>query len=218
MTLFHDKFRKPMEFTDIHTHMLPAEGKPAIYSCGTEHIAGIKVSAGIHPWNVSDNWKEKFKRVEDIARKENCAAIGECGIDKLKGGGAEIQKEAFRAHAMLAEERRKPLIIHCVKSCDAIIAMHKEILPEQAWIIHGFRGKPQQAMQLIKAGFYISFGEHFNAESVRRVPLGRILIESDESRLPIEEIYSLAAEAKGLGKHELAEAVMKNAINCGIQL
>ncbi|MBQ8336878.1 MAG: TatD family hydrolase [Bacteroidaceae bacterium] len=207
-----------MEFTDIHTHMPPAEGKPAIYNCGTEHIAGIKVSAGIHPWNVSDDWEEKFKIVEAIAQNDNCIAVGECGIDKLKGGCTEIQEEAFRAHAMLAEKIKKPLIIHCVKSIDAIIAMHKETAPEQAWIIHGFRGKPQQAMQLIKAGLYVSFGEHFNAESVKAVPLERILIESDESRLPIEEIYSLAAEAKGITAEELACIVRDNAKKCNMLL
>jgi TatD DNase family protein len=47
------------------------------------------------------------------------------------------------------------------------------------------------AKQALKAGCYLSFGEHFNPESVRITPPEKKLFETDESELSIEEIYSL---------------------------
>jgi TatD DNase family protein len=119
---------------------------------------------------------------------------------------------------MLAEEVKKPLIIHCVKGLDEIIAMHKETVPQQAWIIHGFRGKPQQAEQLVKAGFYLSFGERFNVESLKATPLERLFVESDESNFGIYEIYRRISQTKGYSIEELAMTVRKNAANCNIIL
>ena len=132
-------------------------------------------------------------------------------MDRLKSSAeAELQRELFRAHALLAEREQKPLIIHCVKAFDDILAMRKEITPGQAWIIHGFRGKPQLAEQLTKAGMFLSLGEHFNTESAKTIPAGRLFIESDESTLTIGEIYSRIASARGTCIDELAAQTYSN--------
>lgn len=207
-----------MELIDIHTHTLPQENPHAIYCCGTEYIADRMISAGVHPWHITDDWKEQFKIVETIVQKENCIAVGECGIDKIKGGDVTVQEKLFRAHAELAEETKKPLIIHCVKGADTILALHKEIKPEQAWIIHGLRGKPEQAIQFTRAGLYLSFGERFNSDSLLATPLDKLLIESDESRLGIDKIYELIAKTTGKSIKELAETIKENCERCGIIL
>lgn len=207
-----------MRLTDIHTHILESTGKDSLYCCGTTYVANRNISTGIHPWDVTEHWKEEFSTVEEIAGKKNCLAIGECGIDRLRGCCMEVQEEAFRTHAILAEEIKKPLIIHCVKGADTILAVHKEIKPAQAWIIHGFKGKPEQAIQFTRTGLYLSFGERFNSESLLATPLDKLLIESDESRMPIEEIYCLVAKTKDMTPEELANIVRNNAEKCGIQL
>ena len=119
---------------------------------------------------------------------------------------------------MLAEEVQKPLILHCVKAYDRLIALRKEMKPQQAWILHGFRGKPQQAEQLIKAGFHISLGEKFNPDSARIIPADRLFIESDESSAAIAYIYAAAACAKGADIEALAVQTVQNAAKCGIIL
>jgi TatD DNase family protein len=81
--------------------------------------------------------------------------------------------------------------------------LHKALNPKQSWIIHGFRGKPEMASQLTKAGMFISFGEKFNPESVQAIPVDRILVESDESAMPLAEIYLAIATAKGCEVREL---------------
>lgn len=199
-----------MEFFDIHTHT-PTR-MHCIYDSGELYTPDKTISVGIHPWHVTQEWEEAFATIEAIAAERNVAAIGECGIDKLKGvAGTEIQKKAFLAHAMLAEKVRKPLIIHCVKGFDEIIETHRLLSPSQAWIIHGFRGKPQQALQLTREGLYLSLGEHFNPMSAMAIPLDRLFIESDESRQPISEIYGAVAAAKGVPIAQLARQIEENA-------
>jgi TatD DNase family protein len=214
MTLFHKK--QSMKFVDIHTHNNNSDKSSSILN-SNEYIAERAISIGIHPWNIDTTWKKLFATIKEQAHKENVRAIGECGIDKLKSPeNIELQKEILKAHALLAEETRKTLIIHCVKGFDEIIAIHKAITPQQAWIIHGFRGKPQQAEQLVKAGLYISFGEHFNTESIKVTPMERLFIESDDSNTDIEDIYRRAATAKGCTVAELVAAVIHNAQICNL--
>lgn len=208
-----------MIYPDIHTHTMPGNEDACIYNCGTASIAGRRISAGIHPWHVTERWNEEFAAVRRIAAESNCAAIGECGIDKVNAAApVGVQEEAFRAHALLAEEHGKPLIIHCVKGMEEIIALHKDMKPKQAWIIHGFRGKPQQAAQLLKAGLYLSFGERYNEESLRTTPVDRMFIESDESTAGIGNIYGIIAQSRGCSVEELAASIMENTIKCNMHL
>ena len=217
MTPYH-KNTHGMSYFDLHTHNPEADKQHAILNC-SNHIPGRNISLGTHPWDITDNWQQQLTAIEDATARLNVIAIGECGLDKLKSlADIELQKEIFRAHALLAERVEKPLIIHCVKAYDELIAIHKEISPLQAWIIHGFRGKPSQAEQLIRAGLYISLGELFNPDSARAIPADRLFIESDESNRPITDIYAEVAKAKGMTIEELALQTMQNAAKCNIIL
>ena len=62
----------------------------------------------------------------------------------------------------------------------------KEFQPKQAWIWHGFRGKPEQAKQMLDKGLYLSFGEFYSDEAMRVVPDDRLFLETDDSELDIE--------------------------------
>ena len=210
--------RTMMKYPDIHTHRRRGDAYPAILNT-QEEATDETISVGIHPWNVDKDWKEKFHTIEELAKAQNVVAIGECGIDKVRSAAIpEIQEEAFRAHIALSERLQKPLIIHCVKAYDTIIALHKETKPRQAWIIHAFRGKPQQATQLTKAGLYLSLGEHFNEESARSIPADRLFVESDDSETPIENIYSSIASVRGCCVEELIHTVHENLAQCGFKL
>ena len=198
-----------MTFIDIHTHNSKAEH--AVYNNGTAYNAEKRISIGIHPWYITDGWESQFSAIADSAKAANVVAIGECGVDMLKSPvPIGVQEEIFLAHAQLAETLCKPLIIHCVKAFDRIIALHYKLKPQQAWIIHGFRGKPQLAQQLIRAGFYISLGERFNPDSTKIIPIDRLFIESDESSMSIADIYAAIAATKGIPCNELAQQIMAN--------
>jgi TatD DNase family protein len=147
-------------------------------------------SVGLHPWYINAEWKSEMDKVHTAAAAENVLFIGETGLDKLRGADSELQEAIFIEHIRISESVGKPLIIHCVKAFDEIIALRKKMRPQQQWIIHGFRGKPQQAQQLLDNGFQLSFGEHFNADSLTLAFHRRSLwLETDESPHSIEEIY-----------------------------
>lgn len=206
-----------MELLDIHTHNSTAGD--AIYNCGTAYTTGRSISIGIHPWHISDRWQNEFTGITGIADASNIVAIGECGLDTLKSPATlERQEEVFKAHIQLSERLRKPLIIHCVKAFDRLLALHRELEPQQAWILHGFRGKPQQDEQLLRAGLYISLGERFNPDSVKAIPTDRLFIESDESNRPLTEIYAAIATVKGISAETLAAHILHNAKRCGFAL
>lgn len=173
---------------DIHTH--DAARRNAIVNLPL--LAGIPqegiFSAGIHPWDTDRAGHQAEEWLEKAAFSPAVAAIGETGLDGLRGGPAERQMALLRLHAVLAEAAHKPMIIHNVRGTDHIVALHRELRPTQPWIIHGFRGKPQLARQLVREGFFLSLGERFNPDAAAEVPPERLLIESDESPLPIAEI------------------------------
>ncbi len=88
--------------------------------------------------------------------------------------------------------------------------MKKEIRPQQAWIIHGFRGKPQQMEQLINQGFLLSFGAHFNEESLRLIPKDKFFLETDETTLSIIEIYQRVLNYIDYTQESLINQLEKN--------
>jgi TatD DNase family protein len=163
------------------------------------------ISVGLHPWHIRNEWQAEFHLLSELATEERVVMIGEAGLDKVCRTSFSLQQEVFRRQALLAEKLGKPLIIHCVKAWPEIVAFHTELRPSAPWIIHGFRGKPELAKELLKLGFYLSFGEHFNSESVIITPLERLCTETDESKLDIETIYSKIAQAKGITVEELLQ-------------
>ena len=162
----------PDDIIDCHTHNRNADGNlRAVVCCspndGMENLPAF--SLAIHPWDVDEAWKTKFSllehRIEELQTNNNISrlfAIGETGIDKLRGGTLELQIACFEAHLRLAETLEKPVIIHCVKAFEEIIATLKRCKFQQPAIFHGFRGKPELAHQLISKGYYLSFGPKFN--------------------------------------------------------
>lgn len=199
-----------MKFFDIHTHHRDADSNSSILN-SVSYITERNISIGLHPWHIDKEWRRKLDEIAEHANKENVWAIGECGIDRINSlADIERQKEIFQQQVLIAEKVSKPIIIHCVKGFDEVIAIHKSIKPKQAWIIHGFRGNSLQAEQLIRQGFYLSLGERFNEESAKAIPNNKLFIESDESTLDITEIYKKVAIAKSISIEDLVELIDEN--------
>lgn len=192
--------------TDIHSHKIHPGDVRTIYnirindqSLSLPNGSNILFSAGIHPWdagNVRSTWMENM---EILLNFEHLVALGECGLDKSVPVALEQQLQIFELQIKLAESHKKPMIIHCVGYFNELVNLRKAVNPKQPWIIHGFRGKPELADQLVRAGFYLSFGEFFNPASVKITPIERIFAETDESEICIEEVYDRLATLKGCG-------------------
>ena len=200
---------------DIHTHQVAPcqERSIASFSVGTKLIdeKAVYASVGIHPWYLAEPDADRLlKLLEQQLQDDRVVALGEAGLDRLRGCSLDVQISVFRCEVALAEEYGLPMVIHCVKAFNELIQLKKELRPRQPWIIHGFRGKEHVALDLLRHDCYLSFGARFQEEAVRAVPLERLFIETDESPESIEEICRRIAKARGVSPEELAEAVNKN--------
>ncbi|WP_165933519.1 TatD family hydrolase [Arundinibacter roseus] len=215
-----------MTYPDFHTHSIPSVG---MYNWMVdEWLADPKppsalVSVGIHPWYVAAHeLNVHLQRLEEIAALPQVRCIGECGLDRLQGPALPLQTEAFRAQALLAEEVQKPVVIHCVRAHQELLALHAALKPDVPWILHGFVQKHQTALPFIQHDFYFSFGAALRnpQSSASRVlpliPMNRVLLETDTADCSIQQIYEAAAERLSLPVEVLVEKIFTTfAAICG---
>lgn len=203
-----------MDFFNIHTHSL-VHPESEILAQSPDLFPSDKLpvytSIGIHPWFLTEeNAESQWKALQKQVSHPSVLAIGEGGLDKLKGPDMELQIKILKQQVALSEEKSLPLIIHCVKAFNELIQLKKELRPHQPWIIHGFRGKEALAIDCIRHGFYLSYGEHFQENALKATPQEKLFIETDESEVPVQEIYQSIALVHGIGLQELMESVKKN--------
>ncbi|MDH8702270.1 TatD DNase family protein [Dysgonomonadaceae bacterium PH5-43] len=208
-------------YIDIHTHnkSINTSNTLSVYNlnvpdyhcrCGLD-LQNTNYSLGIHPWNIKEQLlSEHLRYIEDNATFDCVKAIGECGLDKLTKTDWDLQVKALQAQIIISEKVNKPLIIHCVKAFDELITLKKELKPKQTWIIHGFRGKPEQMHQLINLNFCLSFGKHFNEDTIKTIPLDRLFLETDNNNSSICQIYRDITALINISEEELIIQLEKN--------
>ena len=183
---------------DIHTHDTHAPAGTAIVCIEPDRPGGIPAepvgalySTAVHPWRSAEA-ATLWPMVQQLAADPRIAAIGEAGLDRLKGAPMPEQLALLERHARLADDLGKPLIVHCVRAWAELLGLHRRLRPAQPWIIHGFRGGPALARQLLDAGMYISLGARFNPATATAVPADRLLLETDEG--PAAAITTVARD------------------------
>ena len=199
-------------YFDAHTHHVSA-GRNSVIQYSSPIPAEGFFSVGIHPWQV-ENWSEEMETVSFLAKQSKCVAIGETGLDKHVTKDLSSQRKAFEAQIILSEELELPLILHCVKSWPEVLETRKRLNPKQKWIFHGF-SKYGLAKEVLKENILLSFGKSLildpNSEIIMgSVPKDKILLETDNSGLPIERIYGKASEILGLEETQLQEIITCN--------
>lgn len=204
-----------MVYTDVHTHFNPARPARADvrrivslrFPSETAVPAGL-FSAGVHPWDaaaVSD--ADVSDRLARFVVSQSAVAIGECGIDRFCGVPLERQMKVFAAQTELAEMLSLPLVIHAVRASADVVLLHRRMKPSSVWIVHGFRGKPRQAEELLAEGIFLSVGLRFNPELPKVLGCDRLLVESDTADVPLEAVYGVVAAAWGMERDVLAACV-----------
>jgi len=171
------------------------------------------VSAGIHPWQLKEDFSLQFNQLTKLASCKNVIAIGECGLDRKKGTAIEIQFDALRAQIDIANRVNKPMILHLVKSYSGILAFAH--LMKTPWIVHGFKGNLIEAENIIKKGGRLSFGPRLlNDDAMQAlftsIPLDCIYLETDTKRVLIDEMYRKAALLRNLDIDELRTGIWLN--------
>jgi TatD DNase family protein len=191
----------PDDYIDIHNHGgTPQDGCFCVENLMAHETGvpdaenGMAYTFGIHPWHLTKvSLKDQIEKVRINSVHQNVIALGEAGFDRLRGPDQDLQKQAFEEQIVIAGERSKPIFIHCVRSWDDLLASHKRMRPSKPWLVHGFRGKKDLAMQLISKGMYISFWFEFimrpeSSDLVRNLPAERMFLETDGSGTDIKLI------------------------------
>ena len=179
---------------DIHTH------RPT--------SAVTLTTVGLHPWQAATGV------IPSEAEILSADAVGEIGLDKACEVDFEQQRTVFEAQLRLAEQHKKPVVVHCVRAFEEVIsALEKFTL--KAVIFHGFIGSQEQAARAVKKGYFLSFGARTERskktiEALRATPLDRLFVETDEADTPIAEMYALVARLRNTEVEKLEEATSRN--------
>jgi TatD DNase family protein len=218
---------QPGDYIDIHVHGgLPASGIFILESLMAHEgklpvdVSGIAYTYGIHPWFLNEeNHKQLINSVENTVIQPEIIAIGEAGFDRLRGPSPELQSRVFEEQIIISEKISKPVVIHCVRAWDELLAVYKKIKPKMPWLIHGFRGNVELASQLLSKGFYLSFWIDFvlrpeSKELLKQLPADRIFLETDGADVDIKSIYNKVATDLDLSVDELKSIILKNFNKC----
>lgn len=162
---------------------------------GVLEVAGsapnLFASVGVHP-DYEDVQEASVEQLVALADHPKVVAIGETGLDYFRlTGDLEWQRERFRTHIRAAREVRKPLIIHTRSAAeDTLRILREEGASAVGGVMHCFTESWEVAEQAMDLGFLISFSgivTFKNAtalkEVARRVPIDRMLIETDSPYL-----------------------------------
>lgn len=174
------------------------------------------ISVGIHPWNIGEDWEQKLAFLAEAVAWPGVRCIGEAGLDSLRGGDLRVQREVFARQVKIAEAVNKPVIVHCVRAYSELLELKKELKVRVPMVIHGYNRKPELAMRLVEAGFYLSFGREILSrpqvqQVLREMPADRFFLETDgHPGIEIQEIYRQAAALREVTPDDLQEKLIEN--------
>ncbi len=195
---------------------------------------GLFASVGIHPNEAVDADPGDWDRIRELAGRPGVVALGETGLDRhWDRTPFDVQQDYFGRHLELARELDLPVIIHS-RECHADIVDQLAGLGRPVrGVLHSFTGTWAEAQELLALGLHISFAGMLTfankaldplREAAARVPLDRLLVETDSPYLsphphrgrdnePARVAFTATrlAELRGIPLQELAEATTENA-------
>lgn len=196
-----------------------------------ERFPNIYASVGVHPLDISDSLcaEETLLALADHPR---VVAIGETGLDYYYSReNADAQRQSFIRHLRVSGLCGKPVIVHTREARDDTLSLINEHgSRDVAGVLHCFTESWEMAEAAIAMGYYISFSGIItfkNAEAlrevVRKVPMERLLVETDSPYLApvpyrgkknepkfVVEVAECVAELKGLSLAEVARHTTGN--------
>jgi TatD DNase family protein len=191
----------------------------------------VSISVGVHP-NERERREPTLDELVELSADPQNVAIGETGLDYFRSDGdLEWQRDRFRRHIDAARRCGKPLIIHTRDAREDTIRIMREKGAEQAGgVMHCSTETWQMAEQALDLGFFISFSGILtfkNAEDLRevarRVPLERMLVETDSPYLApvphrgrpnepryVRHVAECIAGLRGMSTEAVAEVTAEN--------
>lgn len=196
----------------------------------------IYAAVGWHPVDSIDMLPEDLEWIERLCAHKKVVAIGEIGLDyHWDTSPKEVQQRVFREQIRLARKVGKPIVIHNRDAHEDVIRiLQEENAAEVGGVMHCFSGSWETAKQCLDMNFYISFGgpvtfqnARVPKEVVKRVPLDRLLIETDAPYLApspyrgkrnesayVSRVAETIAELLGKTVDEIASITSENGKKC----
>jgi len=197
----------------------------------TANYPHIYHSVGVHP-NETTGIDPTTEELVVLAEDPAVVAIGETGLDYFRiDGRTEWQQQRFRRHIAASRLTAKPLIIHTRDAVeDTVRIMREENAGFSGGVIHCFTGNWAMAKLCLDQGFYISFSgiltfknAHQIQEAASKVPLDRILVETDSPYLApvpyrgkrnqpsyVYEVAAFLAHLRGITLETVAKVTTEN--------
>lgn len=199
-----------------------------------EKYENVYAAVGYHPNDCQELEEAKLDDALSLVEKSllhpKAVAIGEIGLDyHYDGTMKERQRYFFEKQLEMAVKHQVPVIVHDRDAHGDSLEIVKRYKGVRG-VFHSFSGSSEMASELLRLGWYISFGgpvSYKNANSVKKaaaaVPLDRILIETDAPYLPpvphrgkinysayMFHTLSALAEAMGYDEETVAAATLEN--------
>ena len=203
-----------------------------MFSLADRHEGVLFPSLGLHPTSVDARWQEEMMLMERHLERK-IWAVGEIGMDCYWSREfVKEQEEVFRTQLEMASRLSLPVIIHSRESTELILNVLKDCRHlDLRGVFHAFSGSIETFRELQRLGdWYVGIGGVLTykkasiAETVREIPMERILLETDSPYLTpvpfrgkrnesayIPHIASRLAELTGRTVEETAEITTDNA-------
>ena len=211
---------------------IDSQTRKDMFSLADRHEGVLFPCLGLHPTSVDARWQEEMTLMEQHLDKR-IWAIGEIGMDCYWSREfVNEQEEVFRIQLEMAARLALPVIIHSRESTELILNVLKDCRHSGLrGVFHAFSGSIETFRELQRLGdWYIGIGGVLTykkasiAETVREIPMERILLETDSPYLTpvpfrgkrnesayIPHIASRLAELTGRTVEETAEITTDNA-------
>ncbi len=206
--------------------------RESMFSLADRHPGVLFPTLGLHPTSVNADWENEMMLLEKfIGRK--IWAIGEIGIDCYWSKEfVEQQKNVFRIQLEFANTFNLPVIIHSRESTELILNILREYRHlSLRGVFHAFSGSVETFRELQKLGDWrigiggvLTYKKASIAETVKQIPLDRIVLETDSPYLTpvpfrgrrnesayIPHIAAKLAELTGTDVEEVAARTTENA-------
>lgn len=153
-----------------------------------ESYPEVYATVGVHPHGVSALGPRDLEALTTLARHPKVVAVGEIGLDFYRRHSPEeLQRHWFREQLAWAHSLGKVIVVHTREATSDTL----EILQENrrylnGGVMHCFLGSFKEARAFLDLGFYLSFSGILTfpqaeplRQMVRRLPLDRLLVETD---------------------------------------
>jgi TatD DNase family protein len=173
-------------------------------------------SIGLHPLTFDQYDATEKTNYFNLISHSNCKAIGEIGLDNRNTLNSIDQQLIFIEQLKLANTFHKPILLHCIGQWDLCKKLHQLHAPTSPLIYHGFAKASiyQKVLDYPSSIFSIGAAVLTNSElqeTVKTIPIERLLLETDDATIEIIEVYTKVASLKSLSLQTLSSEIAANA-------